>query len=178
MRNSSTAFVVLAAALACGCEAGEPTDPPIESDAAIAIGGASAAGEGFIELADGDEVELIPGSQGGFHVWIGMELLGAEGRLRIERQARRVSDDALVLRASTQTLEVPSDAMIDWWRKPDALPSFMCPSPIGIQVFDQEIDFAVQLTDDDGNILAEDTITLIPRCPEGELDFCIQICSG
>ncbi|MBT8492811.1 MAG: hypothetical protein KJO07_07100 [Deltaproteobacteria bacterium] len=170
-------IVVLAAALACGCEGGEPIEPP-EYDAFIAIGGASAAGEGFTELADGDEVELIPGSQGGFHVWIGMEVLGAEGRLRIEREARRVDDEALVLRASTQTLEVPSDAMIDWWRKPNALPSFMCPSPIGVKVFDTEVDFVVQLTDNDGEILAEDRITLIPRCPEGELEFCEQICSG
>jgi len=178
--RASLLTVLFVSLLAPGCgETIDPEPPPIEGDAALVLGGAAASGEGFIELIDGDEVELVPGSQGGFHVWTGMEVLGTEGRHYLEREARRTDDDVLVLRAIRQSLDVPSDAMIDWWRKPEAVPSFMCPTPIGVKVFDQEVTFSVKLVDEDDNVVTEDSITLIPRCPEGEhADFCLEICSG
>ncbi len=177
MHRASHIGLVVLAALSWGCAGDELPEP--SGDAELVIGGADASGTGFIALDDGAEVELIPGGQGGFHVWIGMEVSGAAGQLYLERDARRVEDDTLVLRAIRQAVDVPDDAMVDWWRKPDAVPSFMCPSPLGVQVFDREIEFRVWLTDEDGTTLGEDSISLVPRCPEGDQhDFCVEICSG
>ncbi len=175
MLRSSLVFVTLLF-LASACGGGEE-EPPTEGE--LQAGSAAADGTGFIDVVDGDEVELIPGSQGGFHVWLNVRVHGAAGALYVERDARRVVDDALVLRGLPQPIEVPGDAMEGWWESPEAGPAFMCPSPLGIQVFDEEIEYTVRLVDADEQVLAEDQIVLLPRCPAGDQhDFCLQICSG
>lgn len=172
---ASMALLTLAGA---GCADDMPL-PPDPGEAEVVVGGAEASGSGFVALDDGDEVELIPGAQGGYHVFVGMEMSGAMGTLYVDRDARREEDGTLVLRTNLQTLEVPEDAMEGWWQKPTAFTSFMCPSPIGVEVSDQPIEFRVALVDDDEVILGEDTLTLVPRCPEGELfEHCDRICSG
>jgi len=173
---------------ACG---GDGAVEPGEPDAAVGsaeliLGGASADGSGFTPVEDGDDVTLIGGAQGGFHVWTGLRVRGAAGRLHLERQARRQSDDKLVLRASTAVVEIPIQSGDGWWELPDgderdALPSFMCPTPIGIRVRDETLVIRAQLLDEDDRLLDEDTLTLVPRCPvddAGEAEFCAEICSG
>jgi hypothetical protein len=176
MLRSSLVCVSLLLLAPAGC--GGEEDPPAQGE--LQAGSSAADGSGFVDVVDGDEVELIPGSQGGFHVWINVRVHGAAGALYVERDARRVSDDALVLRGLPQPVEVPAQAMVDWWESPAAGPAFMCPSPIGIQVFDEEIEYTVRLLAADGDtVLAEDQIVLLPRCPDGDQhDFCLQICSG
>ena len=180
MRRAAAALV-FGSLLFVACDAGEPesgpdAQPPVGD---MLVGGAEADGSGFVQLADGSDAVLVPGAQGGFHVWINVRVHGVAGPLFVERQARRQSDGALVLAGSRVLMEVPEDAMADWWESPAAAPSFMCPAPVGLQVFDEPLIFRVVLSDDDGNILAEDDIVLIPRCPEGQhADFCATICSG
>jgi hypothetical protein len=165
--------LLLASVLGCGQEPG-PSGP-----GEVEAGSAAADGSGFIEVVDGDQVELIPGAQGGFHVWINVRVHGAAGIFYVERDARRVADDALVLRGIGQPVEVPAEAMEDWWESPTAGPAFMCPTPIGIQVFDQEIEYTVRLVDESEAVIAEDHIVLTPRCPAGDqYDFCLEICAG
>jgi hypothetical protein len=66
-----------------------------------------------------------------------------------------------------------------WWERPESTPSFMCPSPVGIQVYDQPLRLTGWLYDGDGALLAEDEIVVIPRCPDGELaDHCHEVCGG
>jgi hypothetical protein len=172
--------MLVCAALA-GCGADEPLGPdsgtlPVGE---LLVGGAENDGTGFVELADGADAELVPGAQGGFHVWINVRVLGVAGPLYLEREARRASDGALVLAGSRQALEVSEDAMEDWWENPAAAPSFMCPAPVGITVFDTPLQFSVTLSDPDGNVVAEDEITLVPRCPTGEqAAFCLNVCDG
>ena len=171
------AAVVLGVAL-FGCDAEVSPGPdagPLLGD--LLVGGALSDGTGFVELVDGADAELVPGAQGGFHVWINVRVQGVAGPLYLEREARRVSDGALVLAGSRRALPVPEDAMETWWESPDAAASFMCPAPVGIRVFDGELLFSVTLSDRDGAVLAEDELILVPRCPVDN-DRCVTICDG
>jgi hypothetical protein len=171
-----TAAVLLIALSGCGAEDPPGVDAgPLLGD--LLVGGALSDGTGFVELADGADAQLVPGAQGGFHVWINVRVQGVAGPLVLEREARRMSDGALVLAGSRQAVEVPEDAMDDWWESPEAAPSFMCPAPVGIQVYDNELLFSVTLSDGDGAVLAEDELILVPRCPPDD-DFCVSICNG
>jgi len=165
--------------VACG-GGEEPLGPDAQPpEGELLVGGAEHDGTGFVELVDGADAELIPGAQGGFHVWINVRVHGVDGRLFLEREARRTSDDALVLAGSRQLFEVPTDAMSDWWNSDTAAPSFMCPAPVGLQIFDTELTFHAVLYDEDDRVVAEDSLVLVPRCPEGDqAEFCASICSG
>lgn len=174
MRALAASTLLLVAA----CSGGSGDEEEI-LPAALEIGSADATGEGFVAVDDGADVELVSGAQGGFHVWTTPRLSGAVGTIYLDREARRVSDDTLVLRAARTVLEVPGEAMLDWWHEDYALPSFMCPSPVGIRVFDEELSFHFELRDEDENLLAQDEIVLVPRCPTGDMnEFCQSVCGG
>lgn len=180
------ALAILAALPACGAggdpggagpDAGAP-DAGGEPSGELLLGGAEDTGIGFVALEDGADAPLIAGAQGGYHVYTGLRARGMKGELRIEREARRVSDEVLVLSVPVRELLIPDEAMEVWWQEPEAWPNFMCPSPIGIQVYDQEVEFAVQVRTVDGELVGEDTITLVPRCPAGDEQNCHERCSG
>jgi hypothetical protein len=165
------------AATGCGGEGGQAGEAIIEA------GTSGADGTGYVASEDGTDVSLVPGAQSGFHVWLNVRVRGIAGELMIERAARRQRDGALVFRGLPQRLEVPDTALDAWWESPVASPAFMCPSPIGIQVFDETLVFEVRLLDPEAAEgeapLAEDTLVLIPHCPAGEqAEFCVSICSG
>lgn len=173
------ASIMSLVAVSAGCGGAELPEPPGPGDIEVEVGSAALDGAGFLAVEDGTEVELVPGAQGGFHVWLGMRVRGAAGRLWIEREARRVSDDALVYRGLAQALDLPEEAQDAWWESPLAAPAFMCPTPVGIQVFDEELRFTVRILDDDDQVVATDEIVLMPRCPTGDQeDFCYVICAG
>lgn len=173
MRTTCLLAPLVLAGAACGAGVG----PELPSE--LEVGSAELSGDGFIEVLDGMDVELVPGAQGGFHVWLNLRVLAAQGELYVEREARRVSDDALILRGQQQIIEVPAAAMEDWWESPYAAPAFMCPSPIGIKVFDEPIRYQITLTDLEGVVIAEDEVVLTPRCPQGDqAAFCAEICAG
>ena len=165
---------LLAALLLAGCGGTQP--PP--GDAMLALGGAAASdGSGFVAL--GGDQTLVPGAQGGFHVWLKYRVAGmAPEKVHVHRESRRVSDDALVLLADgTQDVGAVGDD--GWWELPAALPSFMCPTPIGISVIDERIVFEVTLTTLDGAPLAKSTAEATVHCPAGDqAAFCARICSG
>ncbi len=154
-------------------------DPPLDLDADIEIGGADQSGAGFVALLDGDLVELATGGQGGFHVWTALRIKGAMGELYLDREARRVSDGTLVLRADDQFIAVPELAMESWWQREEAMPSFMCPAPVGVTIFEEELEFTARLLTKDGQLLAQDSIVLQPVCPSGDQQAtCRRICDG
>jgi hypothetical protein len=164
---------LLALALACGaCGAPVETQP---AKSTMALGTIAADGS-FAALTDGEDVTLVEGAQGGFHVWMKYRLEGvAPSHVAVLRTARRMSDDQLVLR-STGDADVGAGAAM--WETPAATPMFMCPSPIGLSVVDQPIQFEIALTDDAGGAVASGTIALVPHCPVANADFCMRICTG
>ena len=163
---------VLALALA-GC-GGAPT---AMGSATLALGSAAADGTGFAPLA-GDET-LVPGAQGGFHVWLKYRVSGmAPATVHVHRESHRVSDDALVL-LTDGTQAVGPAGPDGWWELPAPLPSFMCPTPIGISVIDERIVFDVTLSTTDGAPLAKSSAEATVHCPDGDqAAFCAKICSG
>jgi hypothetical protein len=169
----------LLASSACGaCTTEEdPIVDPLIAD--MEIGVAETGSEGFVSANDGDDAALASGAQGGFHVWTAPRFKGAMGTLYLDREARRVEDGLLVLRASRLVFDVPEDAMDSWWRDEQAIPSFMCPPPLGIQIYDAPIEFTFELRSEDEELLATDTLILTPRCAAGEAgDFCRSTCEG
>lgn len=170
--------LLAASLLQAGCVAdSEGDDPDVPLVGEVEIGGALAAESEFIELTPGQDVDLVPGSQGGYHVWVTLRLTGVEGRVTVERDARQVETDELILRAVPQRFEVATDAKSDWWTWPAVIPSFMCPAPLGLTVYDSEVELGVSIYSEDDELLAEDHIRVVPRCPEGD-EFCLSICDG
>jgi hypothetical protein len=102
----------------------------------------------------------------------------APGTVHVHREVHRVSDQALILLTDgTQAIGEPSPD--GFWELPMALPSFMCPTPIGISVIDQQVSFDLTLRADDGTTLGHGTAEATVHCPSGdEAPFCAKICSG
>ena len=168
-------MLALACCLACG-------DVDTAPDAAtgsmeLELGTVDGDGLGFLPLA-GDQ-PLVPGSQGGFHVWVKYRVRGHAARtVMVHRTARRISDDRLILRADGAA-ELGAPGSDGSWVLENPVPSFMCPSPLGVKVFDVPVRFTIQLTDPQtGETLATGTAEAVPRCPAEYLDFCVRICSG
>ena len=173
------ALVIAAASLfACTGVPGEEEEKlPLIAD--MQIGLSTDGSEGFVEVSDGADVQLASGAQGGYHVWTAPRFRGAMGTLYLDREARRVSDGTLMLRASRLVIDVPEGAMNDWWREQQAIPSFMCPALVGLQAFDVEVEFTFELRTEDEELLAEDSLIVIPRCEAGDAgEFCRNVCSG
>jgi hypothetical protein len=167
-------FALRTAVLALGgCGGGmEMMVPPAPLE--VAVGGAAPNGSGFLPLAG--DVSLVPGAQGGFHVWMKFRVSGgAPGITSIAYSVRRISDGRLILNAGGRDLEIGPPGEAGYWEVPGALPAFMCPSPLGVQVQDQPMRLRLEIGSPDTAAEAEFT----PRCPEGDqASFCAQICSG
>src|SRR5690349_13232829 len=70
-----------------------PTPPPVV-DAHLELLSPTA-----MPYADAQDVTLVAGAQGGFHVWLSFRVEGLPaGTVAVARTAHRLSDDALVLR--------------------------------------------------------------------------------
>ena len=171
---AAVAWLAALGGLAGGC--GAPGSPP-PGALRMSLGGAADGGR-WAQLSDGQDAELVPGAQGGFHVWMKFRVAGlAPGHYGVKRTAHRLGDGQLVLRAAG-TVEVGGGDGEGAWELPMAMPMFMCPSPIGLSVIDQPISFEVALTDDGGAELTRAAVHLVPRCPAAERDFCLRICTG
>jgi hypothetical protein len=158
------------------CGGGEE---PVPTEAELLAGTTHPDGTGFLDVVEGADAELVAGAQGGFHVWLKVRVHGVSGAFALLREARRADDEELVLRALEQPLEVPEDAMTGWWEQPTAVPSFMCPTPIGIGIVDRPIRIQVRLVDEADALLGEDDVTVTPRCAAGTNEqWCYDICSG
>lgn len=150
--------------LACGAE---PDPPPLPPDATVELGRME---ESFAPLADGVDLELIPGAQGGFHVEIALWVDGFDPSLTVEvlRDTRRDDTGDLVATTSFHS-EIGEDGILS-----RAVPVFLCPAPVGISVADQPLEVRVKVSSD---AVGEAAVAFVPRCPSGDqADFCDRIC--
>jgi hypothetical protein len=183
---AAVAAAALAAALAiaavtAGCSAPPPLKhpggpgAPDGSAAELALLAPGADGT-LGPISDGSEVTLVPGAQGGFHVWLGYRLRGVPaGETAIERDADRVSDGAVVLRyLDAVDVEPGGDG---WFAPASPVPMFMCPTPIGLSILGVPIAYRLRVLDDAGAERAAARVTLVPRCPDGNA-ACARICAG
>jgi hypothetical protein len=171
------ASIVLSLALLAGC--GDSSPPPV-SAVTVTLGTIDASGSGFYNLS-GDQ-PLVAGAQGGFHVWLKYRVAGMPpATVRVSRTVRRVSDGRLVLKTEGSQ-EIGAAGADGAWELPAALPSFMCPSPVGVRVEGEAMRFQVVLSDPDtGEVLGTGEAVATPQCPppgDGQHDHCMQICVG
>jgi hypothetical protein len=173
VRGPGLLLALVVAATAGGC--GGAGVPP--GKVTLALGSTALDGSGFVPL-DGDQT-LVPGAQGGFHVWIKYRVHGmGPATLAVHRTSRRVSDNALVL-TTDGTLDVGAAGPDGWWQLDHALPNFICPTPLGVSVIDQPLTFDVTLHDDAGAPVATSHAEATVHCPTGsDGDLCRRICSG
>jgi hypothetical protein len=168
-------LIVVAALAATGCSA---SPPPSSGEPPADFGPPEPPAQmSVLMLTDGQDATLVAGAQGGFHVWLSYAVRGAAGSFTLERDARRVSDGAVVLRYRGP-IDVGAPDGDGWWTVPSPIPMFMCPTPIGISIVDEPIAFSLRLLDDAEVEHARADITLVPRCPDAQRDFCTRICTG
>lgn len=176
----------LALAVLLGLSGCEPPPPPPPPPGQLSLGTLDTQGR-WVDLIEGAEVPLVPGAQGGFHVWLKYRISGLSGRVRVSRIAERLGPGGTrqrVLTAPSTVLELPADSSP--WETPDPIPSFMCPTPIGVSVLDAPVEFLVTMEVAEPTVqppatLARAAVTLRPHCPpegDGTRPFCLQICSG
>jgi hypothetical protein len=186
VRSSRPAAILLTLLTLAGCGAaprttsGTPSGTPATGNTpgtAIALTlGAPGDGGALDPLDDGAAVTLVPGAQGGFHVWLAYRLRDVPaGTFTLERDAARVSDGAVVLRYRGDIAVTPAS---DGSFVPDGpVPMFMCPAPIGISIIGVPIAYRLRLIDGDGQERAGAGVTLVARCPDDNA-ACPRICSG
>jgi hypothetical protein len=167
-------LVLLVGALGA-CSPAAPQHPI--GTGSVLIGTPAADGTGFLPL-QGDQ-PLVPGAQGGFHVWLSYRVQGmSPGQVTVKRTVRRVSDNRLLL--TTSGVQQVGEAGPDgYWELPAPIPSFMCPTPLGVKVEDQPAVFDLVILDASGTVLGEGNAEATPRCPtDGQAAFCQRICNG
>lgn len=166
-------LIPLLAGLLTGCGG---TMPP--GMGSVALGTTALDGTGFLPL-QGNQT-LVEGAQGGFHVWLKYRVRGmAPGEVDVKRTVRRISDNRLILTTEGQ-VQVGAAGADGYWELPNALPSFMCPTPIGVRVQDEPVVFDVVISTEDGmTVLGQGTAEATPRCPtDAQQAFCEKICDG
>jgi hypothetical protein len=93
-----------------GFDAGQCLAAPTEFELGT---GTDSSLRNYRPLADGDPVNLIPGAQGGQHIWVALRGRGFDPSLpRIELRAIRPADDVLIgrLRIRLPMLTAPEDS--------------------------------------------------------------------
>lgn len=146
------------------------------------IGGVDERGD-FTPLPPAANLELEAGSQGGFHVPIQVRI-DAEARAALGassfhiREARRTRDDRLTSGPIAFDLRWV-EAEDGWFQMDEPLFMFLCPTPIGVEVADEELRLAVTVGDPDEVTPLVDSATITARCPAGaQARFCDEICRG
>ena len=185
MKRSS--LLIAATTMMIGC--GEPPSPPANQD--LIIGTASEDASTFVPVEDGERLTLLPGAQGGFHVFVRVRLgrdyveqLGSEWILK--REARRADTSELVSRAEQRVTTtgnglrmVPTDEDPDVFETNRTMLLFLCPTPVGIGIRDQMLRLEVTASSDGNGPGPQGTLLFQPECPESDQRvFCESICSG
>jgi hypothetical protein len=171
-------FVVCLLGLFAACGEAPPTPT---GDVRIGTG-ARDGRPGFVPFAPGAQLELAPGAQGGFHVFVNLELpAGAESlytdRPLIRRVARRTADGVLVSRTTRR--EALMTGATDTLQTPSSLLLFLCPTPLGVSVAEEELELEVEVRHPSGAPSASGATRFVPICPDGpQASFCRSICYG
>ncbi|MCB9650259.1 MAG: hypothetical protein H6730_27275 [Deltaproteobacteria bacterium] len=175
-------LITLLGLAACGGTT--PPGPGPDPSNEVSVGTGAQGGSGpFVPLEDGVELTLEPGAQGGFHVYIDVQVdeaavAGMGERPLVKRVARRDPAGDLVSRSERTHVFIPS-ATAGKVELEGVVPLFLCPTPIGIPVADETIELEVEISKDAETPGVKGTLRFIPRCPEGDqAEFCRNICFG
>jgi hypothetical protein len=172
-------ILVLAGLASCDAPGAVP-DPDAAGPSPVVLGTTSGDLTAFLPLVG--EQTLVAGAQGGYHVWLRLRLARMGMRdVRVHRTARRSADARLIL-DTEGVLSVGEAGPDGVWELPGdkSIPTFMCPSPIGVAVQGQPLRLEVTVSDaQTGEALGTGTAEFTPRCPDGDqAAHCVDICSG
>jgi hypothetical protein len=178
--------------LLAGClDGGPPLSPPGTLPLTVQLGSVDTSqpgGSSWLDLADGQPLQLVPGSQGGFHVWLLYRVSGNSQQqpVRISRLADRLDPsgrrDRVLTAYGTDTLPAQPS-----WQLLTPIANFMCPTPIGVNILNAPVELSLTLTPPPpsgqpaGPSLGEAHVTIQPVCPpspDPQHDFCQKICQG
>lgn len=122
------------------------------------------------------EVELHAGAQGGFHLPTSFRVNGqSQNAATFDYRVRRARDGVLVSKG-TRTYDVaPMDG--GSWVRPDIV-IFLCPTPVGVNVVGEALDFEVSVSNEAGAILGVGTAHALLKCPASNGPFCLSVCKG
>lgn len=161
--------------LGCGGGKGEPdgsvTQDAAWPDGALQLGVRSDGGSDFQVLPA--EVSLVPGAQGGYHVEVRYQVSGEPtNAVLFTHRAHLTDTGALVSKGTRQFDVLPTGGA--WLSEP--FPIFMCPTPVGVTVTNQNVTIEVTATSADGGLLGTTSGTTKLRCGAGQ--YCETICKG
>lgn len=151
------ALLVAGCADPCADLTGEPS---------LELGGASMARDPFTPFEPGSERELVPGGQGGMHVWLTARIANICPRgATFERRAVDDASGETYYFASSEAhfRDGPSAGVFDLVA-PE--PMFLCPNNIGGPVLGHPLRFVGSITDTEGRH-AEAELAFVPVCPDG-----------
>ena len=149
--------VLLVLALApdmIGCATPAIDGPPEESQAYLELGTGSWR---FEPVTDGDEISLVRGAQGGWHLWVSVrvgDFAGDRGILTLESQ---VADEHLPAQHSETVARLdPADSLgrrvfVGW---PEVMAEPAC-------LVDQMLRLRAVITDDDGHAIEDECYVMV-----------------
>lgn len=140
----------------------------------------------FLPLTDDMQVQLAGGAQGGFHIWTLYRVHGntIDRRLRVRRVIDRLGPGGKRDRILTGegSEHIPAESP---WELLTPIPSFVCPTPLGVNALDAPLELKVRFEDsaDASVTLAEAAVRVTADCPpamagDTQREFCMSICVG
>ncbi|MBI2372412.1 MAG: hypothetical protein HYV07_00300 [Deltaproteobacteria bacterium] len=169
---------VLLLLLACGPS--EPSPGSFQIGKIVLGGGHDDATPGFVELEPEDPIALLPGIQGGFHMYVNARLTELDGTppssLVFEREARSEASKELLSRGKQRIELVPGPAGSLETGRPQQL--ITCPTPAGVPAAGHLVLLSVAVSTADSNeSLGSAELLVRPTCPTDALAaYCADIC--
>lgn len=156
----------------------------------LVVGTATADAATFVPVDSGSDLGLLPGTQGGFHIFIRVRLgsahvdkLGTEWVLR--REARRVDTGAMVSQAEQRITPRGNGLRMVPTGEPGLLETdksmllFLCPTPEGVAVADRLLRVEISASAEGTTSGPQGDLLFRPRCLDSEQrSYCEEICSG
>lgn len=173
-RLSLLLFLAACGELKGGPDGGRDGGDPLWAEGALELGAESPDGGALFPLPA--EVQATPGAQGGFHVPMLYRVTApAMPGVLFEHRVTRGRDGALVSKGS-RTMNLDPVAAGESWTSPGAIIIFICPTPVGVNVVGEELNFEVTATKA-GELLGKASGRSTFRCAPTD-GFCASICSG
>lgn len=140
----------------------------------------------FLPLVDDMQVQLASGAQGGFHIWTLYRVTGnsVDRKVKVRRYIDRLGPGGMRQRVLTGegSEHLPAESP---WELLTPIPSFVCPTPIGVNALDAPLELKVRFESDTpmAELLGEQTVRVRAGCPpsvngDNQYAFCMMICVG
>lgn len=152
-------------------EDGGVSGPPLWAEGTVIFGTTDDDGELFQNI--GSSLTLYRGPQGGNHAYAKYQVSGGRvaNSATFEHRVRRARDGVLVSKGNRQFDVTPVDGGV--WTSEGSVIMFLCPTPAGVSVVREPLDFEVTVRGSDGKFLGRANARSTLTC-----DMCEADCGG